>query len=85
MSPEEVFLKLRSNSDQSCDEAVRLLVKIAENIVKDPTNLKVRSLQKGNSTIKNKILAINGGTECLKLMGFQEVCIHFTVVNHNLI
>nr|XP_008195898.1 PREDICTED: peptide-N(4)-(N-acetyl-beta-glucosaminyl)asparagine amidase isoform X2 [Tribolium castaneum] len=79
MSAEEVFSKLRSNSEQNCDEAVRLLVKIAENIVKDPANLKVRSLQKSNSTIKNKILSVKGGSECLKLMGFQENESSFTL------
>jgi hypothetical protein len=73
MSSEEVFQKLKSNSSSICEETVRILVKIVDNIVKDPNNLKVRSLQKSNSTVKNKILAIKGGLECLKLLGFQEV------------
>jgi peptide-N4-(N-acetyl-beta-glucosaminyl)asparagine amidase len=72
MSSEEVFQKLKSNSSSICEETVRILVKIVDNIVKDPNNLKVRSLQKSNSTVKNKILAIKGGLECLKLLGFQE-------------
>lgn len=74
MSFEEIVVKLRSNSVEICDEVVRLLCKIADNIIKNPNNPKVRILQKNNSTIKNKVLAANGGLECLLLMGFQEVC-----------
>lgn len=73
MSFEEIGAKLRANSAEVCDEVVRLLCKIADNITRNPNNPKVRILQKNNSTIKNKILAVNGGLECLILMGFKEV------------
>ncbi|KAF5300863.1 hypothetical protein FQR65_LT09024 [Abscondita terminalis] len=66
------MLKIQSNNLETFQEVVRLLVKIADNIIKDPTNTKIRSLQKSNPTISNKILRATGGLDCLKLMGFEE-------------
>lgn len=73
MDYNKVFNKLRENSGDICDETIRILLKIANNILKDPTNLKWRTLQKGNQAINNKIVLSKGGVDCLKLMGFQEV------------
>lgn len=67
------FDKLKGNSVEIIDETIRILVKIADNIIKDPLNLKYRTLQKDNITIKSKILSVKGGLECLLAMGFQEV------------
>lgn len=67
-----VFNKLKENSKEVTDETIRILLKVADNILKDPTNLKWRTLQKENQIIKNKIVLSRGGVECLKLMGFQE-------------
>ncbi|KAJ3659594.1 hypothetical protein Zmor_011277 [Zophobas morio] len=83
MTSEEIFAKLKSNTKSTCEETIRILVKIADNILNNPTNLKVRSLQKNNSTVRNKILAIRGGAECLKLMGFQENDTSFTLPPNN--
>ncbi|KAK4884186.1 hypothetical protein RN001_000457 [Aquatica leii] len=69
---ERVLLKIQSNNLTAFEEVVRLLVKIADNIIKDPGNTKIRSLQKNNPTISKKILSVNGGLDCLKLMGFEE-------------
>ncbi|CAG9861841.1 unnamed protein product [Phyllotreta striolata] len=69
---QEAFSKLTENDLEVFEEGLRLLTKIAENILKNPHNLKLRSLKKSNATISEKILAIKGGIECLKAMGFQE-------------
>lgn len=69
----EVLLKLERNDPEVCKETVRVLLKIADNIIKDSSNRKIRTLQKSNSNISNKILKVNGGIECLKCMGFEEV------------
>lgn len=79
----DVISKLQRNPKQIYQEAVRLLTKIAENILHDPSNKKLRTLQKSNPTISKKILSVFGGIECLILMGFEEVCmqIRFTLYN----
>uniref|UniRef100_A0A6P7FTI1 Peptide-N(4)-(N-acetyl-beta-glucosaminyl)asparagine amidase n=1 Tax=Diabrotica virgifera virgifera TaxID=50390 RepID=A0A6P7FTI1_DIAVI len=73
MGFEETFKQLEQNSPAVYQEAIRILTKIADNIIKNPSDLKVRTLQKSNITISSKILSIKGGKECLKLMGFEEV------------
>lgn len=69
-----VFEKLSKNSPEALNEAVRLLCKIADNIINNPSNLKIRTLQKSNTTVSSKILSLNGGEDCLKYMGFIQVC-----------
>ncbi|KAF2900718.1 hypothetical protein ILUMI_05459 [Ignelater luminosus] len=67
-----IILKLQTNSKEVFDEVTRLLIKIADNILREPTNLKIRRLQRNNVTISKKILGINGGLDCLLVMGFEE-------------
>lgn len=75
MEYNRVFKELTENSPEEIDAVGRILEKIANNILKNPSDLKYRTLLKENKTIKNKILSAKGGVDCLKLMGFQEVCI----------
>lgn len=77
MSYNTTFNKLKENHSEIVDDVIRILEKIANNILKDPLNLKYRTLQKDNATIKNKIIATIGGIECMVLMGFEEVTLHF--------
>ncbi|KAF7267653.1 hypothetical protein GWI33_019142 [Rhynchophorus ferrugineus] len=72
MSFVEVLDKLGQNSQDESKETVRVLLKIIENILNDPQNPKIRTLQKTNANISKKIMQINGGCLCLKLMGFNE-------------
>ncbi|KAK5649091.1 hypothetical protein RI129_003983 [Pyrocoelia pectoralis] len=65
-------LQLKKNSKEIFEEAIRILLKIADNVIKEPTNLKLRSLQKANTTLSTKILNVTGGSECLKFMGFED-------------
>lgn len=74
MSDLELSLKkLESNNDAAYNEAVRLLIKIIDNVLKDPVNKKLRALQKNNATVSKKILAVEGGLDCLVSIGFVEV------------
>lgn len=73
MSATACILKLETNSEPIYKEVSGLLVKIADNILKDPSNFKLRTLKKSNAIVSKKILAATGGLECLKLMGFKEV------------
>ncbi|XP_050498889.1 peptide-N(4)-(N-acetyl-beta-glucosaminyl)asparagine amidase isoform X1 [Diabrotica virgifera virgifera] len=82
MGFEETFKQLEQNSPAVYQEAIRILTKIADNIIKNPSDLKVRTLQKSNITISSKILSIKGGKECLKLMGFEEKHSTFVINAH---
>lgn len=73
MSTEGSVLALEDNPKVVYEEASRILIKIADNILNNPSNLKIRALQKNNSVIKQKLLAAKGGLECLLGMGFREV------------
>lgn len=77
MGYEELLEKLNKNPREESLEAVRLIIRIADNIINDPSNIKIRTLKKSNPTISKKILQVNGGTMSLKLMGFQEVIRNF--------
>lgn len=65
--------KLEFNNENVYNEAVRLLVKIIDNVLKEPSNKKVRLLQKSNATVFRKILTVEGGLDCLRAIGFVEV------------
>lgn len=71
------FEKLSGNSAEVAEETIRILDKIAANILRYPSDAKYRTLQKKNEAIRSKIISARGGIECLKLMGFKEVCIYF--------
>ncbi|XP_060536330.1 peptide-N(4)-(N-acetyl-beta-glucosaminyl)asparagine amidase [Cylas formicarius] len=79
MSYEEMFEKLGENPIESAKEAVRLLIKIVENILKNPKDLKFRTLQKNNPTLSKKLLPVAGVQMCLELVGFQESNEYFTL------
>ncbi|ELU02854.1 hypothetical protein CAPTEDRAFT_133674 [Capitella teleta] len=49
-----------------------LLLKFANNILKDPTNQKYRKIRVGNPTVERRLLPVDGAIECLFEMGFQE-------------
>ncbi|XP_023022495.2 N-glycanase Pngl [Leptinotarsa decemlineata] len=72
MSYQEILNKLKKNQQKMYEETVRILCKIADNILENPENLKFRTLQKSNQTVTSKIISVSGGVECLKAMGFVE-------------
>ncbi|KAJ8925931.1 hypothetical protein NQ315_009783 [Exocentrus adspersus] len=81
MDFDETLRKLtKDNPRNASDEAIRLLSKIINNILKDPANLKLRTLQKTNPTVCKKIIPVKGAVECLKLAGFQELEANYTLV-----
>ena len=73
MSLAATIEKLEENPVNVYEEVIRLLIKIIDNILADPNNIKVRTLKRNNPTVSNKILNVHGGPECLKVIGFQEV------------
>lgn len=60
-NPEDVYL-----------ETTSVLLKLVDNVIKDPSNPKYRNIRLGNPIVANKLLPAVGAMECLFEMGFQE-------------
>lgn len=54
-------------------ESVTILLKILDNIVREPQNDKYRTIRLENKIIKEKLLHLNGVREFLAKIGFVEV------------
>lgn len=54
-------------------DAVTILLKILDNIIREPNNAKYRSIRLENKTIKEKLLALVGMRTLLDQIGFIEV------------
>lgn len=54
-------------------ESVTILLKILDNIIREPTNEKYRSIRSENKIIKEKLLSLNGMRELIERIGFIEV------------
>lgn len=67
------ILALEENTEDVYLETTSLLLKLVDNVLRNPSNPKYRSIRLGNPTIANKLLPAVGAMECLFEMGFQEV------------
>ncbi|KAK0167928.1 hypothetical protein PV327_001780 [Microctonus hyperodae] len=63
---------LGENDTQIRENALRILLKICDNIIKHPEVAKYRRIQVANATISEKLLPASGGVECLFELGFIE-------------
>ncbi|XP_078095513.1 peptide-N(4)-(N-acetyl-beta-glucosaminyl)asparagine amidase [Mustelus asterias] len=61
LNPELVFL-----------DASELLLRYADNILRNPNEDKYKSIKIGNHAFSNRLLPVKGAVECLFEMGFQE-------------
>jgi peptide-N4-(N-acetyl-beta-glucosaminyl)asparagine amidase len=66
-------LALEENPEDVYLETTSVLLKLVENVIKNPSNPKYRNIRLGNSTVANKLLPAVGAMECLFEMGFEEV------------
>ena len=64
---------LLTNSEESCKEAVILLLKIITKIIENPMDEKFRKLKTSNPTFNTKITNIPGGSDCMRAIGFQLI------------
>ncbi|KAJ8267368.1 hypothetical protein COCON_G00125400 [Conger conger] len=64
-NPNDVFL-----------DASKLLLTYADNILRNPSEDKYRSIRIGNPTFSTRLLPIPGAVECLFEMGFEEAETH---------
>lgn len=60
-NPETLFL-----------DASELLLRYADNILRNPNEDKYKSIKIGNQTFSNRLMPVKGAVECLFEMGFQE-------------
>lgn len=70
----ESVIKLEEN--QNTDEytnGVNILLKLLDNIIREPHNQKYRRIRLENQTIKDKVLCLPGARELLHHIGFEEV------------
>ena len=75
--PEDVDVSvvdmLADNPDQVKREAGEILVRLLRNVMREPSNLKFRSVKLSNPKIESKLLTANGAFEILFSVGFEEV------------
>ncbi|KAK7898380.1 hypothetical protein WMY93_019233 [Mugilogobius chulae] len=57
-------------------DVAKLLLTYADNILRNPNEVKYRSIRIGNPTFSTKLLPIKGAVECLFEMGFEEAETH---------
>lgn len=54
-------------------ESVTILLKILDNIIREPTNEKYRSIRLENKIVREKLLSLSGMRRLLERIGFVEV------------
>jgi peptide-N4-(N-acetyl-beta-glucosaminyl)asparagine amidase len=67
------ILALEENPEDVYLETTSVLLKLVDNVIKNPSNPKYRNIKLGNPTVSSKLLPVVGAMECLFEMGFQEV------------
>lgn len=66
---------LEKNSADIYLESTGILITIAKNVLREPSNPKYRSLSLKSNVMTKKLLPANGAMECLFDMGFQKAII----------
>lgn len=65
--------KLEESADIEVYAAgVNILLKLLDNIIREPQNLKYRKIRLENKTIKEKLLCVPGALELLRVIGFDK-------------
>lgn len=64
---------LEENSFDIYCKVSSIILKLLDNIIKEPTNPKYRRLRIGNATVSGTLLPAIGAMECLFYIGFKEV------------
>lgn len=64
---------LKQNSGEKLLEGVQILIKLLENIVREPDNPKFRTINLENKIIKNKLFSLDRIVQFLETIGFVQV------------
>lgn len=67
-----VNVECLNSSVRYCDGVV-ILLKLLDNVIREPQNSKYRTIRLENKVIKEKLLCLNGIRELLAGIGFEEV------------
>lgn len=70
---EREILNLEGDNNAMYTESVKILLRILDNVIREPQNDKYRKIRLENTTIKEKLLRLNGVRELLQKIGFIEV------------
>lgn len=73
---EREILNLESASTNEYIESVTILLKILDNVIREPHNNKYRTIRLENKIIKEKLLCLSGVRQLLEKIGFIEVRFH---------
>ena len=65
--------ELLQNTQELFLSSSETLLKLANNVLKDPKNDKYRRIRVGNAIVSERLLPVSGAIECLFEMGFVEV------------
>lgn len=76
MSRSEGITALSENPTDVFLDVSKLLITYADNILRNPSEDKYRSIRIGNPTFSSKLLPVKGAVECLFEMGFEEAETH---------
>lgn len=68
-----LFHAIENNPKERYIEGAAILLKLLENVIREPDNPKFRTIRLENKIIKEKLLCLNGIKECLEYIGFEEV------------
>lgn len=61
------------NSSEQYSDGVVVLLRLLDNVIREPQNNKYRTIRLENKVIKEKLLCLNGIRELLTNIGFEEV------------
>ena len=64
---------LTKNSPDVFLDVSELLLRFADNIIKNPSSEKYRKIRVANPIVQKRLLPVEGAIECLFEMGFEEV------------
>lgn len=70
---EREILNLEGDNNAMYTESVKILLRILDNVIREPQNDKYRKIRLENTIIKEKLLRLNGVRELLQKIGFIEV------------
>lgn len=61
------------NSSERYSDGVVILLRLLDNVIREPQNNKYRTIRLENKVIKEKLLCLNGIRELLTSIGYEEV------------
>lgn len=70
---EREVLNLECDNIVAYTESVQILLRLLDNVIREPQNEKFRTIRLENKLIKEKLLGLNGVREFLHKIGFIEV------------